>query len=76
MADLQPLSWDKDDLAFAVALIEEADAIMQDALAGLTLLHNQPDLLQALQNNVRRIYNAMERQKGKRHEPKVRLKWP
>jgi len=76
MADIPPLSWDRDDLAFAIAIIEEADAILRDALAGLTFLTSQPDLLHALQHNVQRIYKAIEKSKGKHHEPRIRLAWP
>lgn len=76
MAEIQPLSWDKDDLAFAIDIIEEADSILTDAMAGLTFLNSQPDLLQALQHNVRRIYKAIEKQKGKSDEPHIRLAWP
>lgn len=76
MGEFQPLSWDKDDLAFAIEIIEEADGIMADALAGLAFLTSQPELMKALQNNVQRIYKAINRQKGKRGgEPKTRLKW-
>lgn len=76
MAEVQPLSWEAQDIAFAREIIEEADGIMADALAGLAFISRQPDLMTALQNNVRRMYRAIERQKGKRNEPKVRLKWP
>ena len=76
MAEIQPLSWDKDDLAFAIDIIQEADGILADAMAGLTFLNSQPDLLQALQHNVRRIYKAIEKQKGKSDEPRIRLAWP
>jgi hypothetical protein len=76
MCEFQPLSWDKDDFAFAIDIIEEADGIMGDALAGLTFLTSHPELMEALQHNIRRIYKAIERQKDKRDEPKVRLKWP
>lgn len=76
MCEFQPLSWDKDDFTFATDIIEEADGILGDALAGLTFLTSQPDLLQALQRNVQRIYKAIEKQKGKNHEPRIRLAWP
>ena len=75
ICEFQPLSWEADELAFAIDIIEEADGIMADALAGLAFINRQPDLMAALQNNVRRIYKAMDQQKGKRDEPKVRLKW-
>lgn len=76
MCEFQPLSWDKDDFAFAIDIIEEADGILGDALAGLTFLTGQPELMEALQHNVRRIYKAIDQQKGKKNEPRIRLAWP
>ena len=76
MAECQPLSWDADDLEFARAMIEEADELIRDGFAGLDCLNAQPDLLQALQRNVQRIYKAIERWKGKESNLRLRLKWP
>lgn len=76
MCEFQPLSWDKDDFAFAIDIIEEADGILGNALAGLAFLTSQPDLLRALQRNVQRIYKAIEKSKGKSDEPRIRLAWP
>lgn len=42
--EFQPLSWDTDDIAFACAIIEEAEQIMGDALAGLQYLTNHPEV--------------------------------
>ncbi len=75
-SEFQPLSWDADDLAFAVEIIQEAETILADALAGLASLSSRPDLLQVLQHNVQRIYKALEKMKGKPHEPHIRLAWP
>lgn len=75
-SEFQPLSWDADDMAFAVEIIQEAETILADALAGLAFLNRRPDLLQALQHNVQRIYKAIEKTKGKPHEPHIRLAWP
>ncbi|MBZ0277129.1 MAG: hypothetical protein K8I60_13345 [Anaerolineae bacterium] len=75
-SEFQPLSWDADDLAFAVEIIQEAETILADALAGLAFLNRRPDLLPALQHNVQRIYKAIEKTKGKPHEPHIRLAWP
>ena len=76
MCEFQTLSWDQEEVAFAITIIEEAEGIMADALEGLAFLNSQPDLLQALQHNVQRIYKAIDRQKGRRIEPEIRLKWP
>lgn len=48
---------------------------MSAALAGLDFVNGQPDLLTALQNNVRRIYKAIEKKKGKRDELCIQLAW-
>jgi hypothetical protein len=76
MCEFQPLSWDKDDLAFAIDIIEEADGIMADALAGLAFLASQPELMKALQHNVQRISKVLAKSKGKSDEPRLRLAWP
>jgi hypothetical protein len=76
MCEFQPLSWDKEDLAFAIEIIQEADGIMADALAGLAFLTSQPELMKALQHNVRRIYKVLAKSKGKSHEPRLQLAWP
>lgn len=76
MAVAEPLSWDADDLAFARAMIEEADELIRDGFAGLDFLNAQPELLQALERNVQHIYKAIERRKGKEAKLRLRLKWP
>jgi hypothetical protein len=58
MAEIPPLSWDENDLAFAIELIEEANGIMGDVSAGLTLLEANPILFAALEANIQRIYKA------------------
>ncbi|MEQ8673781.1 MAG: hypothetical protein RLP44_29880 [Aggregatilineales bacterium] len=75
MCEIEPLSWEPENVAFAIEIVEEANGIMADAMAGLTFLSSQPELLAILQRNVQRIYKAMDLQKNKRDEPKVRLKW-
>lgn len=76
MANMQPLSWEADELAFAIEIIQEADGILADALAGLAFINEQPDLLAALQHNVRHIYKAIEKRKGRNDDPRIRLAWP
>jgi hypothetical protein len=76
ICEFQPLSWEAEELAFAIDIIEEADGIMADALAGLAFINRQPDVMAAIQNNVRRIYKVIEKQKGKNDEPRIRLAWP
>lgn len=74
--EFQPLSWEADELAFAKAIIEEAEQIMSDVLAGMALLTHHPEILTALQHNIQHIYKALEKQKGKQHELSIRLAWP
>jgi len=76
LAEITPLSWDEDDLAFAIELIEETNGMMQDVTAGLELLEDRPQLLAALSDNIKRVYKTITKQKGKQDEPRIRLEWP
>lgn len=76
MCEYQPLSWDKDDLEFAIAIIEEANVIMKEVQAGLAFINNHNGLLIALQHNVRSIYRKITRRKDKHKQPNIQLKWP
>lgn len=76
MAEIPPLSWDENDLAFAIELIEEANGIIGDMTAGLTLLEANPSLFTALEANIQRTYQTIAKQKGKKDEPRIRLEWP
>jgi hypothetical protein len=78
MCEFQPLSWDKDDLEFAIAIIQEADEIMQSALKGLAFLQSTPEVFAAFTTNVKRIYKAISKQpQENRHDkPRVRCIWP
>ncbi|MCC6567523.1 MAG: hypothetical protein IT298_17335 [Chloroflexi bacterium] len=71
LADIEPLSWSPEDIAFAVEMIEEADEIMADAMAGLQHLLVVPQLLAALERNV-----MLVQKKGKRDEHHSSLEWP
>jgi hypothetical protein len=75
LAEIPPLSWDENDLAFAIELIEEANGIMGDVSAGLTLLEANPILFAALEANIQRTYEALAKMKGKQDEPRIRLEW-
>lgn len=76
LAEIPPLAWDENDLAFAIELIEEADGIMQDVTAGLKLLEDNPPLLATMLDHIKRIYKTIAKQKGKKDEPRIRLEWP
>lgn len=75
MNEVQPLSWEPVDIAFAQEIIEEADGIMADAMAGLAFINKQPDAMAVLQNNVRCIYEALEKQKRQEPELAIQLAW-
>lgn len=75
MMEVEPLAWETNDLAFARVMIEEADEIMGDVLTGLYWLTSEPAVMQAMQDNIHRIYKAIQK-KGKNHDaPNIRLKW-
>jgi hypothetical protein len=76
LAEIPPLTWDQDDLAFAIELIEETNGMLRDVTAGLERLESNPHLLSALSAHVKHIYKAISKQKGKEDEPRVRLEWP
>jgi len=75
MMEVEPLSWEPDDLAFARIMIEEADEIMAEVLAGLYWLTSQPAVMQALQDNIHRIYKAIQKKGNADDAPNTRLKW-
>jgi len=78
IAEFQPLSWEPDDFAFAVEIIQEADEIMAAAQAGLELVRSNALIRQALQDNIDRLYRLFakptHKEKKKRDHP--RLHWP
>ena len=75
MSEIQPLSWDPDDVEFALEIITEAEAIMADALAALKAFHNHPQRLTILQRNVQDTYKALDQRMGKQDELKVKFEW-
>lgn len=75
MMEVEPLAWETNALAFACVMIEEADEIMDDVLAGLYWLTSEPAVMQMMQDNIHRIYKAIQK-KGKNNDaPNIRLKW-
>jgi hypothetical protein len=80
LAELQPLSWETDDFAFAVEIIREADEIMASAQVGLKLIQSHPLIQQALQDNIQRLYRLFARQSKKERKnhdrPRLQLHWP
>ncbi|MEL6525955.1 MAG: hypothetical protein AAFQ07_09620, partial [Chloroflexota bacterium] len=73
--ETEPLSWEDDNLAFARIMIQEADEIMGKAQAGLQWLVENPTVMQALQDNIRQIYDILETKGDTDDAPNVRLEW-
>ncbi|MDK3160532.1 hypothetical protein QPK87_28830 [Kamptonema cortianum] len=78
MCEFQPLSWERENIDFAAAIIHEADEIIGHALGGLKFLQTHHGVLTALRDNVQRIYKAISKlSKEKRHDnPRIRCVWP
>src|SRR5262249_36030483 len=73
LAEFPPLTWEKEDLDFAIDLIEETDGILEDVNAGLELIETTSDVQGALAENVKRI----RRPGRKRKNPgNIGLAWP
>ena len=75
LAEIPPLPWDEENLAFAIDLIAEADGIITDVTAGLKLLEENPAYLAALSAKVKHVSKIIAKQKGKNHESRIRLEW-
>lgn len=78
MWDCEPLAWEPENVEFALAIIREADEIMEAAQVGLTLIQSNPLIQQALQDNIQRLYRLFARQSRKEHKnhDRPRLHWP
>ncbi|MCL4237661.1 MAG: hypothetical protein KJ047_05390 [Anaerolineae bacterium] len=80
MFSVEPLLWDAENIAFAIEIIEEADTIMREVSAGLQWLITQPTVMQAMQDNIQRLYRSSARQsksrKERKHYDHPRLHWP
>jgi hypothetical protein len=74
LSELEPLSWSKDDVAFAIEMIAEADGIMADAMKGLAWLQQSPELQTALQRNTACVRQTGK--KGVRGGKCIELEWP
>lgn len=74
LGEIPPLSWSKDDIAFAVELIQEADGILSDVQAGWEHLKTTPELRAALEQNVAILYRELK-QKGKLDGYPLQLEW-
>jgi hypothetical protein len=75
LAEIPPLSWSPDDIAFAIELIDEADGILRDVQAGIDHLKQSPEMRAALERNVRTLYTVLARHNGHRDKTNVTLSW-
>jgi len=73
LSEIPPLSWSKDDIAFAIEVIEEAEGIMRDVQAGLDALETTPELLVILERNIDKL-NRHHKQ-GKPHGHPLVWEW-
>lgn len=78
MNEVAPLSWEQDNIDFAVALIEEANEIMGYAMSGLDFLTHTPEVFSALHRNVQRLYKALAKQEKEKRSGSLRVRcvWP
>jgi hypothetical protein len=74
MCSVEPLSWDPDDVAYAVEIIAEADTLMADIQSALHWLQNTPVVLVGLALNVFQLYQTLEQRP--QHTPRLTLHWP
>lgn len=76
LMDIPPLSWEPNDVAFAVDLTEEANGIMTDVNAGLQWLQTTPAAMAQLEGNLRHIFRKLKTMKGKqRDDLRIALEW-
>lgn len=52
---LEPLVWEAEDVEFARTLIQQANEIMTDAKAGIVYLRENPDLLNQVTRNLKKV---------------------
>lgn len=75
MCEVEPLMWTAKDIEFAYVMIQEADDIMSKALDGLVWLTEQPAVVKNLQENIHKIYKAIQKKGNNDDVPNVRLRW-
>ena len=76
LCEIQPLSWDTEDVAFAIDMITEAHRVLDDAEQAQTWLKLHPEAVKRLEANIQHTYRAVSQQKDQRTEIKMRLMWP
>jgi hypothetical protein len=75
LAEIPPLTWDGNDVAFALELIGEANGIIRDVNAGLQYFNLHPPFLLVLHKNVEAIYASFNHSTRRRRNSKVQLHW-
>ena len=75
MCEIEPLVWEADALDFAYVMIHEADDIMSDVISAIDWLNDEPAVMQALQDNIHKIYQPIIQKGNNNDAPNVQLKW-
>jgi hypothetical protein len=74
LAEIPPLTWSTDDVAFAIEVIEEADDMMRDVQAGMERLRTLPEWKTELERNIGYLKREWTK-KGKLDEHALQLDW-
>jgi hypothetical protein len=72
LAEIPPLSWSPDDIAFAIELVDEAEGILRDVKAGLNRLKASPTLSAQLTAHIDQLYARLKQKQELDH---VTLVW-
>jgi hypothetical protein len=75
LCEIEPLTWDADDVQFAIELTTECQTIIEDAYTGLRWLLAHPAAYQQVRANLLRVQQVVTRNKHPRQVLKVRLEW-
>jgi len=84
LGSIQPLSWEAEDVTFGQEMIAEAERVLRDVEAAEIWLNTYPSASDQLRRHIHQTYRSLKRadkqsskrpQKGKRHDPHVRLAW-
>jgi hypothetical protein len=77
MGEAAPLGWD--EVEFALDIIDEANAILNDAKEGLRLLETNPEMMRVFTKNLKRAQKAYKKGKhddNRNQRFRIKLEWP
>lgn len=75
MDGIEWLTWDEENVAFAMAIIEEAHDILQQATEGLVWCQAHPEFLTILKHNFQHTYTRVKQGKGQTDDLQLDLDW-